>query len=282
MTCRGRRGLVVTGVTTITMRWTHPAVKHKKPSQCISKSDAVSARRGWIPPRSAGHLPVDLQGLLGDVRPGEFLDAPLPAGLLRTPGPLRVGDECVDRFGQSGLEELRVVRRRSAPTARSGGRPPPRGCRRRRRPPPPSRTPSPRGSRYPTARTPTGIRKLLLLRVFRGSSRSAASRAPRTRRCGRADSSCTASVTSAAISGVSGAPAHSTSCTSGANWCAAATRCATPFCRVIRPTNATIGRVGSTPSSASTDSPAAAPPDTRHRCRCRCAPRAPGWGPAPG
>ena len=38
------------------------------------------------------------------------------------------------------------------------------------------------------------------------------------------DSSCTAAVTSAAISGVSGAPAHSTNCTSGANRCAAATR----------------------------------------------------------
>ena len=39
-----------------------------------------------------------------------------------------------------------------------------------------------------------------------------------------AASSCTAAVTSAAISGVSGAPAQSTNCTSGANLCAAATR----------------------------------------------------------
>ena len=92
----------------------------------------------------------------------------------------------------------------------------------------------------------------------------------------------TAPPTSAAISGVSGAPAHSTSCTSGANRCAAATRCATPFCRVIRPTNATIGRrrvdaefgehrlARPRPSSG-----------TRRRCRCRCAPRAPGRDPAP-
>ena len=72
------------------------------------------------------------------------------------------------------------------------------------------------------------------------------------------DSSCTAAVTSAAISGVSGAPAHSTSCTSGEKRWAAATRWATPFCLVIRPTNATIGRAGSTPSSASTDSSAPA------------------------
>ena len=39
-----------------------------------------------------------------------------------------------------------------------------------------------------------------------------------------AASSCTAAATSAAISGVSGAPAHNTSCTSGANRCAAATQ----------------------------------------------------------
>ncbi len=198
-------------------------------------------------------------------------------------GPLRVGDQRVDRVGQPALEERRVARVVVHQQARSDGRRPPRGCRRRRRPPPPSRTPSPRGSRFPAARTPTGTRKLLLLRVFRGSCRSAASRAPRTRRCGRGPAPAPPTVTSAAISGVSGAPAHSTSCISGANWWAAATRCATPFCRVIRPTNATIGRVGSTPSSSSTDSTRLRlRPDTRRRCRSRCAPRAPGWDPAPG
>ncbi|SHY71552.1 Uncharacterised protein [Mycobacteroides abscessus subsp. abscessus] len=63
----------------------------------------------------------------------------------------------------------------------------------------------------------------------------------------------TAPVICSAISGVSGSPAHRISCASGENRCAAATRCASPFCRVIRPTNATIGRVRSTPSPASTD-----------------------------
>ena len=168
---------------------------------------------------------------------------------------LRVGDQCVDRLGQPALEDRRVARVVVHQQRRSDRRRPPRGCRRHRRPPPPSRTPSPPDSRCPAARTPTGRRKPLLLRVFRGSCRSAASPAPRTRRCGRGPAPAPPSVTSAAISGVSGAPAHNTSCTSGANWCAAATRCATPFCRVIRPTNATIGRLGSTPSSASTDSP---------------------------
>src|SRR6478609_11987274 len=68
-------------------------------------------------------------------------------------------------------------------------------------------------------------------------------------------SSWTAPVTSAAISVVSGAPTHNTSWMSGVNRCAAAIRCGTPFWRVILPTNATIGRVVSTPSSARTDSP---------------------------
>ena len=185
-------------------------------------------------------------------------------------------------------KNARVARRRSAPAARSDGPRPPRGCRRRRRPPLPSRRPSPRGSRCPAVRTPTGTRKPLLLRVFRGSCRSAASPAPRTPRCGRRASSCTAAVTSAAISGVSGAPAHNTSWISGAKWWAAATRCATPFCRVIRPTKATIGRLRSTPSSASTESPgcgSAGIPDVgvdpvahhvhpvRDRARDRCAAR---------
>ena len=58
---------------------------------------------------------------------------------------------------------------------------------------------------------------------------------------------------SAAISGVSGAPAHSTTCVPAGRYLIASTRCVTPFCRVMRPTNNTYGRVGSTPylSSAS-------------------------------
>ena len=44
---------------------------------------------------------------------------------------------------------------------------------------------------------------------------------------------------SAAISGVSGAPAHSTNCIPLGRYFTASTRCTTPFCRVIRPTNKT-------------------------------------------
>jgi hypothetical protein len=62
-----------------------------------------------------------------------------------------------------------------------------------------------------------------------------------------AASSATAFSVSSAISGVSGAPAHSTICADGSISCAAATRWPTPFCRVIRPTNTTLGRSGSTP-----------------------------------
>ena len=171
-------------------------------------------------------------------------------------GLLRIGDQRVDRRGQVGLERPRVGRVVVHQRARSRRRRPPPGYRRHRRRPPPSRRPSPPDSRCPAARTPMGRRKLLRPKEFRESCRSAASRAPRTRRCAPRPARSTRAATSAAISGVSGAPAHSTSWISGANWCAAATRCATPFCRVIRPTNATIGRVGSTPRSASTESSA--------------------------
>ena len=60
-------------------------------------------------------------------------------------------------------------------------------------------------------------------------------------------SSSTSPATSAPSSGVSGAPAHSTSWTSGSRWAAARSSTGTPFCRVIRPTNTTDGRLGSTP-----------------------------------
>ena len=55
--------------------------------------------------------------------------------------------------------------------------------------------------------------------------------------------------TSLRISGVSGAPAHSTICTSGGSWATARRNSGSPFCRVIRPTKTTEGRSGSTPSS---------------------------------
>ena len=64
-------------------------------------------------------------------------------------------------------------------------------------------------------------------------------------------SSAIAAAVSAAISGVSGAPAHSTSWTPGSKWWVAAIRWPTPFCRVIRPTNDAIGAFRSTPLSIS-------------------------------
>ena len=51
--------------------------------------------------------------------------------------------------------------------------------------------------------------------------------------------------TSASSSGVSAAPAHSTSCADGSSVAAARSSAGTPFCRVIRPTKMTYGRDGS-------------------------------------
>jgi hypothetical protein len=58
--------------------------------------------------------------------------------------------------------------------------------------------------------------------------------------------------TSASSSGVSGAPAASTSCAYGTSEAAARSSTGRPFCRVIRPTNSTYGRPRSTPCLAST------------------------------
>ena len=54
--------------------------------------------------RAPHNLAVDLQRLLGDVRPGELVDAALASGAPVRGGPLRVGDQRVDRVGQAGLE----------------------------------------------------------------------------------------------------------------------------------------------------------------------------------
>ena len=89
--------------------------------------------------------------------------------------------------------------------------------------------------------------------IFSFGSMSFTQNTPSRSAC-RSVTSCSVS---AAISGVSGAPAHSTSCTPSSNWDAALIRWPTPFWRVMRPTKATIGRDGSTPSSSSTDQPLA-------------------------
>ena len=68
-------------------------------------------------------------------------------------------------------------------------------------------------------------------------------------------SSSTRRATSAPSSGVSGAPAHSTSCAEGSNERAASSRYSTPFWRVIRPTKTTDGWPGSTPWRSSTSVP---------------------------
>ena len=62
----------------------------------------------------------------------------------------------------------------------------------------------------------------------------------------------TRDVTSSRSSGVSAAPAQSTSCAAGSSMAAARSSTATPFCRVIRPTKITYGRSGSTPYLVST------------------------------
>ncbi len=60
---------------------------------------------------------------------------------------------------------------------------------------------------------------------------------------------------SAPSSGVSGEPAQSTSWASGANSRAASQRYVTPFWRVMRPTNTTLGLSGSMPYFSSTPVP---------------------------
>ena len=60
---------------------------------------------------------------------------------------------------------------------------------------------------------------------------------------------------SSAISGVSGAPAHSTSWAAGSIAAAASSRWASPFWRVMRPTNTTVGAAGSTPWRSRTSVP---------------------------
>ncbi len=70
----------------------------------------------------------------------------------------------------------------------------------------------------------------------------------------------TAALVSAPISGVSGEPAHSTTCTLRSKACAAASRWPTPFCRVIRPTKRAYGRSGSTPTRRT----APVPPSARY------------------
>jgi hypothetical protein len=54
---------------------------------------------------------------------------------------------------------------------------------------------------------------------------------------------------------VSGWPAHSTSWAAGSSCAAARSSTGMPFCRVIRPTNSTIGRPGVTPYFSSTSVP---------------------------
>ena len=66
----------------------------------------------------------------------------------------------------------------------------------------------------------------------------------------RARRTLTSSSASAPISGVSGAPAQSTSWPGRS--AAARSRCASPFWRVIRPTNTAYGTAGSTPCRSST------------------------------
>ena len=101
----------------------------------------------------------------------------------------------------------------------------------------------------PAARTPTGTRN----RCCGENFADLANRQhldPEHPAAGLAPSCSTAAPTSGGDLRVSGAPAHSTSWTSGIEPVGAATRCGHPFCRVIRPTNATIGRPGRRPAGS--------------------------------
>ena len=69
-------------------------------------------------------------------------------------------------------------------------------------------------------------------------------------------SSSTRRATSAPISGVSGAPAHSTSWAPASTWRIASSRWATPFWRVMRPTKTIVGASGSMPWRSRTSVPA--------------------------
>ena len=111
--------------------------------------------------------------------------------------------------------------------------------------------PWPRGSRCRAARRPTGTRRPCT------AARTATRSGPRQHLldpddagAGLAAGSRPGARTSAMISGVSGAPAHSTSWTSGGSSAAARSRYGRPFCRVIRPTKTTAGRSGSMPCRA--------------------------------
>ncbi len=74
---------------------------------------------------------------------------------------------------------------------------------------------------------------------------------------------------SAAISGVSGAPAQSTTWVPGGRYRMASTRCVTPFWRVMRPTNRTYGFIGIDAVLQSARPGAACTGTGRGRCRCR-------------
>ena len=71
---------------------------------------------------------------------------------------------------------------------------------------------------------------------------------------------------------MSGAPAHSTSCTSGGSSRQARRNSGSPFWRVIRPTKTTDGRSGSTPCARTRSGSSTC---DQSRCRCRCARRGP-------
>ena len=181
------------------------------------------------PPGSADrrHLLIDLERLLGDVRPGELVDTTLPPGSAVAGGDVGCPDNFIDRVGQPGLERRRSARR-SGPTPCDSSTTTSESRRRRRRPLR-YRRPSPPDSPSRAVRTLMGKRIPLLPKGFRGSCRSAGFLRTQNTPSRRLASSCTAALLPRRSPACPGLRAHNTSWTSRANLCAAAMRWGTPF-----------------------------------------------------
>ena len=80
--------------------------------RCRSVTGPGPARgkyQGGGQPRAASTARVDLDGLLGDGRPAELGQHPLPAGGAHRGGPAGVGEQLGDPGGEPGLERGGVV-----------------------------------------------------------------------------------------------------------------------------------------------------------------------------
>ena len=83
-------------------RLTTPVLAGYRTAPTLSGAGAVRCRTGQT-------RLVELDGLLGDRRPGELALRPLPAGGAHRRRPRRVGDQLVDRGGDGRLELRRIA-----------------------------------------------------------------------------------------------------------------------------------------------------------------------------